>query len=55
MAVRRETVKVDMEEILPLIKRFIKDNCSDVPDDAILEYASKTWYLMFDVIRPGKK
>lgn len=55
MAERRETVTVKMEEIMPLIEDYIRANCPDIPESAILEYTSKTKFLTFDVIRPGKK
>lgn len=55
MAERRDTVTVTIEELMPLIKNYIRSTCPDIKYDDILEYSSKTRYLLFDVVRPGKK
>ena len=46
----KETVSIQMDEILPLIKEHIINNLN-LPKNIKLNYTSKTKFLIFDIER----
>ena len=55
MSVRKETISVQVEELYALIEDYIVSCHPELPKGTDFEYTSKTKFLTFDVIRPGKR
>lgn len=52
MVCRKETVSVQIDEIIPYLIGVIKDELGELPKGTKFVYTSKTRFLTFDVIRP---
>lgn len=55
MVNRKETVSVQIDEVLPYLIGVVKEAFDDLPKGTKFIYTSKTTFLTFDVIRPDTK
>lgn len=55
MVSKKETVSVQIDEVLPVLINKIKEAFGDLPSGTKFIYTSKTTFLTFDVIRPDVK
>lgn len=52
MVSRKETVSVQIDEIIPYLIGVVKEAFDELPEGTKFVYTSKTRFLTFDVIRP---